>query len=112
MLTCDGQIQNVRDLLHIDAIKVSLGGVTQDRAAHLPGIYSYCNYVIRWGKEFDNDKPCVTSWHSTVCSQPPVSINFNLPLQTFIQNEINVSTLFFMVSPIPVYVLILPIWSF
>ena len=37
MMTCDRQIKNSSDLSHIDPVKAPLGGVTEDRAAHLPG---------------------------------------------------------------------------
>ena len=41
-MTFDWQIKYISDLLHIDTITVPLGGVPEDRAAHLPG----CNYII------------------------------------------------------------------
>ena len=42
MMRCDRQIKNSSELLHIGTITAPLGGVTEDRAGHLPGY----NHII------------------------------------------------------------------
>ena len=42
VMTCDQQIKNSSDLLHVDTITVPLGGVMEDRVAPLSGF----NHII------------------------------------------------------------------